>query len=81
MNERYDHYSMVIKWSEEDDAYIVTVPELPGCITHGDTYEEAVHQGEDAIETWIDGCLAWGYPIPEPRVLPKRNRNLVSKAS
>ncbi len=31
----YEHYSMVIEWSDEDEAYIVTVPELPGCITHG----------------------------------------------
>ncbi len=44
MSNNYDHYTMVIQWSEEDNAYIVTVPELPGCITHGDTYEEAVKQ-------------------------------------
>ena len=42
MNEQYQHYSMIIQWSDEDNAYIVTVPELPGCQTHGETYEEAV---------------------------------------
>src|SRR5437016_5292953 len=36
------HYSMNIQWSKEGQTYIVTVPELPGCKTHGDTYEEAV---------------------------------------
>ena len=61
-------YSMVIQWSDEDDAYIVTVPELPGCVTHGATHEEAVRQGEDAVESWIDAARAWGNPIPAPRV-------------
>jgi len=60
---------MIIQWSVEDDAYIVTVPELPGCITHGATYEDAVKQGQDAIESWIDANRAWGHPIPAPRVL------------
>lgn len=64
----YARYSMVIQWSDEDEAYIVTVPELPGCITHGATYEEAVKQGLDAIESWIDANRAWGRPIPAPRV-------------
>ncbi len=69
MNEKYEHYSMVIQWSEPDNAYIVTVPELPGCKTHGETLEEAVQQGKDAIESWIDAMEAWGRPIPAPRVL------------
>ncbi len=63
-NNNYDHYTMVIQWSEEDNAYIVTVPELPGCITHGSTYEEA--EGRDAVESWIDASMAWGHPIPTP---------------
>jgi predicted RNase H-like HicB family nuclease len=69
MNKQYEHYSMIIQWSERDDAYIVTVPELPGCKTHGSTYEEAVRNGQEAIETWIDGSRAFGLPIPEPRTL------------
>lgn len=68
MNARHEHYSMVIEWSEEDRAYIVTVPELPGCRTHGDTYEEAVRQGQDAIDSWIDARRIGGRPIPAPRV-------------
>jgi predicted RNase H-like HicB family nuclease len=69
MKESYQHYSMIIQWSDRDDAYIVTVPELPGCRTHGETYEEAVQQGQEAIETWIDGSRASGLPIPEPSVI------------
>ena len=59
---------MVIEWSDEDQAYIVTVPELPGCRTHGLTYEEAVRQGQDAIEIWIEAQRASGRPVPAPRV-------------
>ena len=61
-------YSMVIEWSDEDDAYIVTVPELPGCRTHGRTRAEAIRQGEDAIATWVDGAVEDGEPLPEPKL-------------
>jgi predicted RNase H-like HicB family nuclease len=58
---------MFIQWSDEDQVYVVTVPELPGCITHGDTYEVAAQQGQDAIESWIMAALADNDPIPPPR--------------
>jgi predicted RNase H-like HicB family nuclease len=61
-------YSMRIQWSDEDQVYIVDVPELPGCTTHGRTYEEAVTQAQDAISGWIYGQRATGYPIPKPNV-------------
>ncbi len=61
------HYSMVIQWDPRDNIYIVTVPELEGCVTHGATYEEAVRQGQDAIETWIMTDQPWNDPIPEPQ--------------
>jgi predicted RNase H-like HicB family nuclease len=64
----YKHYSMVIQWSNEDQLYLVTVPELPGCITHGKTYEEAVKQGQDAIETWLDAAIDLKWTIPPPRI-------------
>jgi predicted RNase H-like HicB family nuclease len=67
-DERYGHYSMIIEWSDEDDAFIVTTPELPGCRTHGATYNEAVQQGQDAIESWVDANIAWGRPIPPPKL-------------
>jgi len=66
------HYSMTVEWSDEDDAYVVTVPELPGCVTHGSTYAEAVRQAEDAIATWLDTARGWGDPIPPPRAFSRR---------
>ena len=65
----YDHYSMLIQWDPIDQIYVATVPELPGCMTHGKTYEEAVRQCKDAIETWIEGSKELGLPIPQPKVL------------
>ncbi len=50
----------------EDQIYVVREPELPGCVTHGKTCEEAVRQGQDAIESWIEAARAWGNPIPPP---------------
>jgi len=57
-----------------NQVFIVTVPELPGCVTHGETYgetyEEAIQQGKDAIESWIDARIAWGKPVPKPDLWP-----------
>ena len=49
------HYSLIIQWDAQDAIYVVTVPELPGCMTHGVTYEEALAQAQDATETCVDG--------------------------
>ena len=69
MTHKYEHYSMVIQWSEEDKVYIVTVSELPGCRTHDKTYKKAIRQGQDAIESWIDASLAGKHTVPAPKVL------------
>jgi predicted RNase H-like HicB family nuclease len=70
--ERADaRYSLVIEWSPEDGAFVVTVPDLPGCRTHGATYEEAVRQAQDAIDSWIDAARADGEPVPEPRTFAR----------
>ena len=60
------HYSLIIQWDERDNIYVVSVPELPGCMTHGKTYEEALQQGQDAIESWIMVAKELGRPIPPP---------------
>ncbi len=70
MSDQSNHYSMVIQWSVPDNTYIVTVPELPGCKTHGDTYEEIVRNGQEVIELWLEASREWGHPIPSARVLP-----------
>jgi predicted RNase H-like HicB family nuclease len=61
-------YSMTIEWSNEDNLFIVTVPELWGCRTHGKTYAEAVANGEVAIRVWVDGAIKQGEPLPKPKL-------------
>lgn len=63
----YGHYSMVLEWDPVDHIYVVTVSELPGCVTHGSTREEAVRQGQDAIESWIDAAHEWEHSVPSPK--------------
>ena len=63
------HYSINIQWSDRDNAYLVNVPELPGCHTHGETYEEALKNGLEVIELWLDTAREQGWAIPEPRVV------------
>ena len=65
--EEYGRYSMILEWEPEGGIYVVSVPELPGCRTHGATLEEAVRQGQDAIESWIDVARELGRPVPPPR--------------
>jgi predicted RNase H-like HicB family nuclease len=60
-------YEMVIYWSEEDKAFIAEVPELPGCMADGETYEQAVKNVRQVIEEWIETAQELGRPIPKPR--------------
>ena len=60
-------YETIIYWSEEDQAYLAEVPELPGCIAHGDSYESALANAKEAIQLWIDTAKEFGDPIPEPK--------------
>lgn len=57
---------MVIQWSDEDDAFIVSLPEFGGCKTHGATYEEAAKNGREVLELLVESCLEDGEPLPEP---------------
>lgn len=60
-------YEMIIYWSDEDEAFLVEVPELPGCMADGATYEEAVANARTVIGEWIETAKDLGRPIPEPR--------------
>lgn len=62
-----NRYEMIIWWSEEDAAYVVDVPELPGCMAHGTTRQTAIRNAEDAIKFWIKTAKEEGHPIPTPR--------------
>jgi predicted RNase H-like HicB family nuclease len=65
--ERYGHYSMQLVWDPDDRIYVVSVPELPGCMTHGATAEEAARNGREAIASWLGAAREWRDPIPAPR--------------
>jgi predicted RNase H-like HicB family nuclease len=60
-------YELIIYWSEIDQSFIVEVPELPGCVADGATYQEAVQNVEVIIQEWIDTARELGRPIPEPK--------------
>ena len=63
-------YQMIIQWSEEDNAFLVSLPEFPDqqWYTHGDTYEEAAAKGREVLEFLIDSAIANNEPLPEPIV-------------
>jgi predicted RNase H-like HicB family nuclease len=60
---------MVIQWSDEDQLYVVTLPEFGGCKTHGSTYEEAAKNGQEVLELLSETYQAEGRPLPEPAKL------------
>ena len=60
-------YEIIIFWSDEDDAYLAEVPELPGCMADGQTYREALEKAEVIIREWIETAKELGRPIPSPR--------------
>ena len=62
-----DKYEIIIFWSAEDEAYVADVPELPGCMAHGDSYESALANARAAITLWIEAASEFGDPIPEPK--------------
>jgi len=62
-----DKYEVIIFWSAEDEAFVAEVPELPGCMAHGATREEALANAKDAERLWLDTAKEFGDPIPEPK--------------
>ncbi len=60
-------YEMIIYWSDEDEAFVVEVPELPGCMADGRTYRDAVANAEVIIQEWIETAKELGRAIPMPR--------------
>lgn len=60
-------YELIIYWSPEDDCFVVEVPELPGCMADGASYEEAVMHAKVVIEEWLETARDTRRPIPPPR--------------
>ncbi|MBI4488046.1 MAG: type II toxin-antitoxin system HicB family antitoxin [Deltaproteobacteria bacterium] len=60
-------YEIIIYWSDEDQAYIAEVPELPGCAADRPTYKQALANVEVVIQEWIDTAKELNRPIPQPK--------------
>lgn len=60
-------YEIIIYWSKEDATFIAEIPELPGCMAHGETPEDALKNAKEAIQLWIDTAKEFGDPVLEPK--------------
>ena len=60
-------YEIILYWSNEDQVFIAEVPELPGCMAHGDDQDAALGNVNDAIELWIDTAQELGRTVPQPK--------------
>ncbi len=61
-----NHYSMLVEWSEEDEAYVVSFPEFPSAHTHGATYVEAIKNGQEVLTLLVESYAREGRPLPQP---------------
>lgn len=75
-------YALVIEWSDEDQIFLVSAPDLPGMVTHGRTRAEAAEMGEEATAVWISATRSLGRSIPAPRftALPEYLRPVSTEA-
>ncbi|MDS3861694.1 type II toxin-antitoxin system HicB family antitoxin [Thermosynechococcaceae cyanobacterium BACA0444] len=68
-----NRYSMIVEWSDEDQLFLVTIPEFANLVimpcTYGKTREEAIQKGEEVIEIYLEAWRADGEMIPEPKTL------------
>ena len=60
-------YEIILFWSEDDQAFVAEVPELPGCMAHGDSQESALASVNEAIALWIATAEELGRAVPTPK--------------
>jgi len=60
-------YEIILYWSDEDEAFIAEVPELPGCMADGKTYAEAIANAEIVMREWIETAKELGREVPAPK--------------
>ena len=60
-------YQIILYWSNEDAAFIAEVPELRGCMAHGNSPADALENVNEAMRLWIDTAREFGDAIPEPK--------------
>ncbi len=62
-----NRYEIIIFWSDEDEAFVADVPELPGCMAHGASHAAALQNAEQAIALWLQTARELARPIPQPK--------------
>lgn len=64
-------YRIVVQWSDDDKCFLVGFPDFPGqeWRTHGDTYEEALSNGTEALESLVMAYQSTGDPLPQPQTI------------
>jgi predicted RNase H-like HicB family nuclease len=60
-------YEIITYWSDEDQVFVAEVPELPGCVAHGNSPDSALANCQDAIDLWVDTAKEFGRSVPEPK--------------
>ena len=60
-------YEVIIFWSDTDQSFVAEVPELSGCMAHGDTYDSALANIKDAMDLWIETAREFGDLVPTPK--------------
>ena len=60
------NYCILLKYSAEEKRYVVTVPDLPGCMADGESPNEAYENVKNVLREWMETAQADGRPIPEP---------------
>ena len=63
-------YEIDLYWSDEDEVFLAEVPDLPGCMAHGSTHEEALAEIQQAIALWIEACVEAGESPPRATTRP-----------
>jgi len=72
-----NRFKIVLDFNEEDGSFTVTVPALPGCVTEGDTIEEALTNAKEVIKGYLKALEIQGRPIPQGEFLPFEKQELV----
>jgi predicted RNase H-like HicB family nuclease len=67
----HEYRYTIILHPDPEGGYTVTVPALPGCVTQGETLEEAITMAKDAIRLHVEALIAEGEPVPEEREHPQ----------
>jgi len=81
VKDKIPHYRYQIDWDNEDKIHIVSITELPGCMTHGKTFEEAMKMAQEAAESYLQSVVEDGAEIPEPLSSQKFSGNIMVRAT